>query len=45
MDDTERDANPGEVKDLKDQSQNLKLVAAEQALEVRALKKSLRGLA
>ena len=42
--DTERDANTGEVKDLKDESQNLKLVVAEQALEIRVLKKSLRGL-
>jgi len=44
-DDTERDVNPGEVKDLKDESQNLKLVAVEQAHEIRVLKKSLRGLA
>ena len=42
--DTERNANTGEVKDLKDESQNLKLVVAEQALEIRVLKKSLRGL-
>jgi len=39
-----RDAYTGEVKDLKDESQNLKLVVAEQALEIRVLKKSLRGL-
>ena len=42
--DTERDANTAEAKDLKDESQNLKLVVAEQALEIRVLKKSLRGL-
>ena len=42
--DTEREANTGEVKDLKDESQNLKLVVAEQTLEIRVLKKSLRGL-
>ena len=28
-DDTERDVNPGEVKDFKDESQNLKLVVTE----------------
>ena len=44
-DDTERDVNPGEVKDLKDESQNLKLVVTEQAHEIRVLKKSLLGLA
>ena len=44
-DDTECDVNSGEVKDLKDESQNLKLVVAEQAHEIRVLKKSLRGLA
>jgi len=39
-DDTERDINPGEVKDLKDESQNLKLVAAERALETEYSKKA-----
>ena len=42
--DTERDANTSEVKELKKESQDLKIVVAEQALEIRVLKKSLRGL-
>ncbi|MCB0409185.1 MAG: transposase [Flavobacteriales bacterium] len=42
--DTEREANTSEVKDLRKESDDLKLVVAEQALEIRVLKKSLRGL-
>lgn len=42
--DTEREANTSEVKDLKKESDDLKHVVAEQALEIRVLKKSLRGL-
>ena len=41
--DTERAANTGEVKDLKRQAQDLKEVVAEQALELRLLKKSIIG--
>jgi transposase len=41
---TVRDANTSEVKELRDESQELKSVVAEQALEIRVLKKSLRGL-
>ena len=39
--DTERAANTGEVKDLRRQAQELKEVVAEQALELRLLKKSM----
>ena len=42
--DTEREANTSEVKGLRKESQDLKLVVAEQALEIRVLKKSLHGL-
>lgn len=42
--DTEREANTSEVKDLRKESDDLKHVVAEQALEIRVLKKSLRGL-
>ena len=41
--DTERAANTGEVKDLRRQAQDLKEVVAEQALELRLLKKSMIG--
>jgi transposase len=41
--DTERAASTGEVKDLKRQAQELKEVVAEQALELRLLKKSMIG--
>ena len=39
--DTERAATTGEVKDLRRQSKELKEVVAEQALELRLLKKSM----
>ena len=39
-DDTERDINPGEVKDLKDESQNLKLVAQSKLLKSEDSKKA-----
>lgn len=42
--DTEREANTDEVKGLRQESRDLKLVVAEQTLEIRVLKKSLRGL-
>lgn len=42
--DTEREANTDEVKGLRQESRDLKLVVAEQTLEIRLLKKSLRGL-
>ena len=42
--DTERDANTFEVNELRKESQDLKSIVAEQALELRVLKKSLRGL-
>ena len=42
--DTEREANTFEVKELRKESQDLKSIVAEQALEIRVLKKSLRGL-
>ena len=42
--DTEREANTEEVKSLRTESQDLKIVVAEQALELRRLKKSLNGL-
>ena len=41
--DTERAANTGEVRDLRRQAQDLKEVVAEQALELRLLKKSMIG--
>lgn len=41
--DTARAATSGEVKDLKRQAQELKEVVAEQALELRLLKKSMTG--
>jgi transposase len=42
--DTEREANSFEVNQLRGESQDLKLVVAEQALEIRRLKKDLSGL-
>lgn len=42
--DTEREANTSEVNDLRKEADGLKMVVAEQALEIRVLKKSLRGL-
>lgn len=42
--DKERDANTDEVKELRQESRDLKLVVAEQALEIRVLKKNLCGL-
>jgi transposase len=42
--DTEREANTFEVKELRKESQDLKTIVAEQALEIRVLKKSLHGL-
>ena len=42
--DTERDANTSEVKDLKEENGDLKDLVAELSLQVRILKKSLRGL-
>jgi len=41
--DTAREANAGEVKDLRRQARDLKEVVAEQALELRLLKKSMIG--
>ena len=41
--DTAREANTGEVKELRRQARNLKEVVAEQALELRLLKKSMIG--
>ncbi len=41
--DTARAANTGEVKDLRREAQDLKEVVAEQALELRLLKKSMIG--
>ena len=41
--DTEREANTSEVQELRVESQDLKIVVAEQALEIRKLKKSLNG--
>lgn len=43
--DTERDANTFEVNELRKETDGLKMVVAEQALEIRVLKKDLRGLA
>lgn len=42
--DTMREANTGEVKDLRREARDLKEVVAEQALELRLLKKSMNGL-
>ena len=42
--DTEREANTGEVKGLRKEARDLKEVVAEQALELRLLKKSMTGL-
>ena len=42
--DTQREANTLEVKELRKESQDLKTVVAEQVLDIRVLKKSLRGL-
>jgi len=42
--DTEREANTFEVKELRKEAEGLKMVVAEQALEIRVLKKDLRGL-
>lgn len=42
--DTMREANTGEVKDLRREARDLKEVVAEQALELRLLKKSMSGL-
>jgi len=41
--DTARAATSGEVKDLRREAQELKAVVAEQALELRLLKKSMIG--
>jgi transposase len=41
--DTERSANTGDVKNLRREAQDLKEVVAEQALEIRLLKKSMIG--
>ncbi len=41
--DTIREANSSEVKELRQQSRDLKEVVAEQALELRLLKKSMHG--
>jgi len=41
--DTAREASSGEVKDLRREAQALKEVVAEQALEIRLLKKSMIG--
>ncbi len=41
--DTERSATITEVKDLKDENRNLKDLVADLAIEVKLLKKSLRG--
>ncbi len=42
--DTAREANTGEVKDLRQEARDLKEVVAEQALELRLLKKSMIGI-
>lgn len=42
--DTERNANTEEVKDLREQNNDLKHLVAELSIEVKVLKKSLRGL-
>ncbi len=41
--DTAREANTGEVKELRRQAHDLKVVVAEQALELRLLKKNMIG--
>ena len=41
---TERNANTEEVKDLREQNNDLKDLVAELSIEVKVLKKSLRGL-
>ena len=41
--DTAREANTGEVKELRRQAHDLKEVVAEQALELRLLKKNMIG--
>jgi len=42
--DTEREANTSDVKELKEENSDLKDLVAELSLQVRILKKSLRGL-
>ena len=42
--DTAREANTGEVQDLRRESRDLKKVVAEQALELRLLKKTWPGM-
>lgn len=42
--DTEREANSFEVDSLRKEANGLKMVVAEQALEIRTLKKDLHGL-
>ena len=42
--DTEREANTAEVTALRKEAEGLKLLVAEQALELRVVKKSLSGL-
>jgi transposase len=42
--DTAREASTGEVKDLRGEARALKEVVAEQALEIRLLKKSMTGI-
>jgi transposase len=41
--DTAREASTGEVKDLRREARDLKEIVAEQALEIRLLKKSMTG--
>ena len=41
--DTAREASTGEVKELRREARDLKEVVAEQALEIRSLKKSMTG--
>lgn len=41
--DTEREANTTEVNELRKESDNLKMLVAEQALRIRVLKKDLSG--
>lgn len=42
--DTERNANSAEVKELREQNDHLKDLVANLSIEVKVLKKSLRGL-
>ena len=42
--DTERNANTSEVKDLREENDHLKDLVADLSIEVKVLKKSLRGL-